>query len=909
MARRSALTPTDLATRAAAVLAALVAMVLLVVVATPLADTDALRPLHGPVQVEASHRGQPLGPVVLDLPGQLVHGGLPSDARVIARWTITIDEPEPAGWGVWIERPLYASRLYWDGTLVGETADPATTRRSEVSLLASLPAARPGTHELTLDLQGDYGKGGVVGRIVHGPLPQVWRLATRVEAEKFALVLLLASLALLHLTLAGAKQRRWVYTSFGLLCLALGLYIFLRTDLAFQLVDDAAAPIRLRRAVTAWLGPLGLTVAASFERNNPPSWALGLLAGAVTASLASFLLPMDWLPVLEALFDGLLVACALAFAVVILPMARRGVAGASLLALSTMLPLAWGTISEVLVTNGLIAGGSHLMPTVAGLAIGMTAALMARDAASSERLDRLVRSSADALVRVERDGRILDTNPAADALLGARARGRSLLDWIVSDDQVLARAHLSAGERRPERAEIRLRGEGRIVESVAAELDDRTLLLVLRDVTRRRQIDHGLLQAARMETLGVLVGGLAHDFNNLLGTLLAHVGVLQGMPGTTGAVRSRLERMEATIERASQLTRGLSALTRGTSSMMEPASLAPIVRAAVERVRSSWPERAELHVDVPDGLPRVAAAPTDLEQAVVNLLVNARDAAGLTGVVRVIARPFGTSEGARGVVLAVEDDGPGVPPELRDQIFAPFFTTKEQREGVGLGLAVAKQIAREHHGRIWLEDRPGRGARFCLALHDASVLDAPIDAPGAGRLVFLVDDEAPLRETWSGALRARGYEVEAFGDGTAAANALSARRPDALVTDVLLPGMNGLQLATLCRALHPDVPVLVVSGFIPDDTLPPDARIVRLDKPIRTSRLLAALSRAIAGGEPTGGQGFGASLPDLEAVTWESTRWGTPQLPPRRPDAPPPIAEATTADADDEATGAFKPEA
>jgi CheY-like chemotaxis protein len=317
--------------------------------------------------------------------------------------------------------------------------------------------------------------------------------------------------------------------------------------------------------------------------------------------------------------------------------------------------------------------------------------------------------------------------------------------------------------------------------------------------------------------------------------------------------------------------------------VLEPTSLHAVVKGALERVRSTWPERAELWVDVPESLPQVAAAASDLEQVVVNLLLNARDAVGLTGSVRLQARPFQTPDGAMGVVCAIEDDGPGVALDAREHIFTPFFTTKARREGAGLGLAVAHQILREHHGRLWLEDRPGGGARFCFALHGAHTLNAATEPPVEGQLLYVVDDEETLREGWAGALRRRGYIVRTFDNGSVAAEALAAGAPHALITDVLLPGMNGLELTTLCRALHPDVPVLIVSGYIPDDTLPPDSRIHRLDKPIRTSRLVATVGRILTGSaSATDDAGPRVILPTLDAVTWESATWGTPSLPPSR---------------------------
>lgn len=860
-------------------LAVLIAAILLIMVARAVIAGHDLQRLDGTIDAKVYQSGQPPSTHAIPLPGLLSHAGLPSDARFEASWELDIPDDPRERWGVWIERPLYAADLYLDEQLLDRVGDVTGSLRSEQSLLAALPPIEPGPHTLRLVVQGDYGKGGVVGRMVYGPLPQIWRLATRVEAEKVALVLLLSSLAILHLLLAGRRQSRLSYAFFGYFCLFLAAYVFLRTDLAAIQLGEAELPLRLRRLTTAWIGPIGLGLAVTFERNRTPNWIKVLIPAAGTLSLVSLVLPMDWLPVIEIMFDGLVLLSVLAFFVVLVPMAVRGVPGAALLSLSTMVPLTWGAVSEVLVTNGIIGGGSHLLPTVAVVAIGMAASLMQRDATNSDRLDRLVHSNVDAILCVDRVGRILDTNASADRLLGPRAKGANLLEWIMQDDQVLVRAHLAASPHRPERAEIRLRGTDRILESVATELGNQSLMLAMRDVTRRRQLDEGLLQAARMETLAVLVGGLAHDFNNKLGTLLAHVGFLQATMSSQPHVKTRLERMEATIEQTSQLTRGLLALTRGTSSTLEPTSLATVVGRAVKLVRQAWPERVDLKVDVPQSLPRIAGASGDLEQLVLNLLVNARDAVGLSGAVRVVARPFATSKGIHGVLLAVEDTGPGVAVDLREEIFAPFFSTKERQNGAGLGLAVAAQVAREHNGRLWVEDRPGGGARFCLALHDADRLLPQPEAEPDGQTLVLVEDEEALRDTWATSLRKRGYRVIDFGDGTSAADHLAENRPDALLTDVLLPGMNGLQLASLCRAIHPDVPVLLISGYIPEDTLDDDG-VYRLDKPIRTSRLLATVARILGRRQESSPDEL-SPLVSLDEVTWESAHWGTPSEPPR----------------------------
>jgi PAS domain S-box-containing protein len=865
--------------------AMVVAVLIVALVAIPGARSPSIQRLDGVRTVQAHHQGHDLGMVAVGLPGQLEHAGLPADAKIIAQWNVEIPPGVKGPWGVWIERPQYAARLWWNGELVGESGDVDGSSRSEHGILAWLPIEGEGTHILELEVRGDYGKGGVLGRLVHGPFADVQILASRVEAEKIGLVMLLASLALVQLALTSRRKLRRANLFFGLLCLGLALYLLFRTEMITTFVPEALPGIRVRRAATAWVGPLGIGLAATFDRNRVPGWIWALLGVGGALSAVAIIGPASWLAALELVLDVGLVASALGFIAVMVPMAMRGRPGSLILAVATMAPLAYGTISEVLVTNGLAGGGSHLLPTIAMFAIGVTAALMARDAEDGERHDRLVQSSVDAMLCVDASGRITLTNPAAEVLLGKRAIGANFLDWVDSDDQPLVRAHITHSPHRPDRAEFRLRSHEQVVESVGTPIDDSTHLLLLRDVTRRRRLDQGLLQAARMETLAVLVGGIAHDFNNMLGTLLAHVGFLQVVASDNKNITERVHRMETTLERASLLTRRLLALSGGTTAALASTNLARVARGAVELVEPTLPEGVTLTLEVPDGLPPVAASAVDLEHVLVNLLVNARDAVGAEGTIAVIARPFTTESGAHGVILAVEDDGSGVPIDVRDKIFAPFFTTKGPKRGTGLGLAVAVQIMREHHGRIWVEDRTGGGSRFCLALQHTDVLFHDAAPLPAGKRILVVDDEAVIRDTYTQALERAGYEVRSAEDGAVAAAMLREDAPDLLVTDILMPEMNGVELTRLCRVLHPQVPVLVVSAFVPDAIGEGDPMVQKLEKPIRAPHLVATVGRIRRSLErrERGDEDITVTthmFPSLDGVTWESARWGAPSPPP-----------------------------
>ncbi|MEZ4242091.1 MAG: ATP-binding protein, partial [Myxococcota bacterium] len=419
-----------------------------------------------------------------------------------------------------------------------------------------------------------------------------------------------------------------------------------------------------------------------------------------------------------------------------------------------VLPVAVAVITEIALTHGLRAGDSHVGTAGLLFAGALGAALVVRDAEHGEQHERLVKGSIDAMVTVDREGRLRDANPAARRLLAPLVEDAAqhgdpaddnapLLSLVTPDDRPTVRTHLARALARADRTEFRTRTD-RVLESLATPLGTDLIILTLRDITIRRELDQGLLQAARMETVGVLLGGIAHDFNNMLSTLLAHLGLLRTQTEDPRA-RDRIDRMESAVDRASELTRRLLTVARGTGSELGPVDLRRVVLGAVELVEPTLPSGVRLKTTMPQEMAPVLGAAGDLEQVIVNLLVNARDAVGNRGTIRVAARPFRHGERGLGTALMVEDDGPGVPPGRKDEVFQPFVTSKAR--GTGLGLAVSRQILRDHHGRIWVEDRPGGGARFLLALRHADTSEIPQPPPEQRRIV-LVEDEVVLLEDY-----------------------------------------------------------------------------------------------------------------------------------------------------------------
>jgi len=791
----------------------------------------------------ATVAGEPAG--VVQLPGLFANQGLPASGKV------SIDLPlvRPAGAAaLWFDHLQYAAEVRLDGELIAVHGDPAAIggrARSTSGLLVVLPPGKAGTrHTLTLDIVGDYGSGGVIGRLLLGDVTAVTDAARHMEVDRLTLAVALALLALLPLAVATRSlgpNDSWLY--FGLFTTCLAALSFLQTDTAHEVLGNASLNLRLRRLFGGPLAPLALCYIAVLVDKASIKWEHTFLGLSICIGLGGMLAPDHALHLATLISDATLVI-GLPWLLFLLALGMaRAVPGAFVATVLAFTPLALGVVSELLLTHGFRSGSSHLTISMALFVAGSGAALLIRVSAASNRHRRLVAESKDGIVIVQPDGRIHDANPTTVALLNQRPIGSNLLEWLHEEDRPVLNAHL-AQEVPSGRTEFRMHtGEGeRTMEAMSTSLGDSTVLLTLRDVTDRRSLDKGMLHAARMETVAVLLGGIAHDFNNMLGTLLAHVGLLQVTLDDEPALE-RLGKMETTIDRASQLTRRLLTVARGTGSELGAVDLGAVCRGAIELVEPTLGTGIDLVSTIADDLPPVLGDPGDLEQVIVNLLVNGRDALQGEGRLRLVARKFSIGAKGRGVAVMVEDDGPGVSAAMTSKIFQPFVTTKGR--GTGLGLAVASQILRDHHGRIWYEERPGGGSRFLMALRHADTIDeAPAPLP-LERQVLLVEDEEVLLLNYTTALRQAGYAVVPYSKPLEASRWLLTHRPDILITDVVMEGMNGLDLAKQCDGLYPDVPILVVSGFIPEENM--STLLLgawhHLHKPVRNARLVATVGR------------------------------------------------------------------
>ena len=396
------------------------------------------------------------------------------------------------------------------------------------------------------------------------------------------------------------------------------------------------------------------------------------------------------------------------------------------------------------------------------------------------------------------------------------------------------------------------------------------LVGVAQDVTRRRRLELQLIQSQKMEAIGTLAGGIAHDFNNLLTGMIGYMGFAQRALPPGSQIRDDIEQAEKAARRAGELTTRLLGYARRQMVVPSPLDLNKAVGAVEPLLRRILGEQVTTATELAPDLWLTKVDASQLEQVLVNLAVNARDAMPEGGTLRFATRNHTVDQRAAArepelsagdyVVVDVADSGVGMDAATVARIFEPFFTTKPVGQGTGLGLAMCFGIVKQAGGHILVETVPGRGSCFSVLLPR---LDAPVSTDGAkprempadlergSELVLVVEDDATVRELAVRTLRAAGYGVREAAGADAARQVMSAAdRLDLVLTDVVMPGDGGRAVAEEARRVHPEARVLYMSGYA-SDTLGErgilTAEIPFLAKPFTPAGLARAVRAALDG--------------------------------------------------------------
>ena len=469
------------------------------------------------------------------------------------------------------------------------------------------------------------------------------------------------------------------------------------------------------------------------------------------------------------------------------------------------------------------------------------------------------------------EGAIVETNGALAALTDGRAKaGVRFADLIAPSSLDDAKARVAEGSNGPIEVELAAAGDApRRIGHLYLSWDEGRRLIYLIDVSEQKRLELDVAQGQKMQAIGLLAGGVAHDFNNLLMAIQLRLDDLLQRHPVGDPSYEGLNSIRSTANRAADLVRKLLAFSRKQTVKREVIGLGELISDFAVLLRRLLREDVELETDYGKDLPTLHIDKSQLETAVMNLAVNARDAlrGAEDGKVRIKtarlsaaeARALGWPEAPETdcALIEVSDNGPGIPADVASKVFEPFFTTKPLGEGTGMGLATVYGIVEQAKGHITLDSRPGEGAAFRIFLPayiapaaapeapEAAAAPAPEAKParpaardlsGAGKILF-VEDEESVRGIAAHLLRARGYEVIEAADGEEAL-ALAEQHSgeiDMLISDVIMPGMDGPSLLKKARQYLGEAPVMFISGYAEadfSDLLAEETGVSFLPKPI-----------------------------------------------------------------------------
>jgi PAS domain S-box-containing protein len=463
------------------------------------------------------------------------------------------------------------------------------------------------------------------------------------------------------------------------------------------------------------------------------------------------------------------------------------------------------------------------------------------------KLSRAVEQCPVAIVITDADGRTQYVNPKY-----TQASGFTLEECLDKETHVLREGHadeasytsfmeaVKAGNEWQGELSRVGRDGSKMWESVQVSCirnanGEITNLLCLReDITQRKRLEEDLRQSQKMESLGTLAGGIAHDFNNLLAVINGYAELSTMHPNDTSLHQKSLREIKKATQRAIGLVRQILTFSRKAQVHFAPVDINQLLRELIALLSETFPRKVTFNMSLLEGMPSLLADQNQLQQVVMNLCVNARDAMPDGGTISISTSLLGgdqlSQKGAardkKYICLQVSDTGIGIPPEFKARIFEPFFTTKKGSDGTGLGLAVVYGIVASHHGFIEVDSIPGNGSTFKILMPaDAAGGVVPASSevssfPEGTETLLIVDDEDAIRNILRTAFTRKGYTVVSASNGLEAIEILSDRSHsiDAVLLDINMPGASGVDVVRTIKAFRSELPVLILSGHINTDT-------------------------------------------------------------------------------------------
>jgi PAS domain S-box-containing protein len=485
-------------------------------------------------------------------------------------------------------------------------------------------------------------------------------------------------------------------------------------------------------------------------------------------------------------------------------------------------------------------------------------------------------------ILVHRDRQVIFANPAAVRMLGATSEAeitnRPVLDFVVSADRHIVRdriGHMVEEGKPVPTVEVRLQRADRKVATVeATSMPLRiggapAVQTILHDVSERRLLEEQFRQSQKMDAVGRLAGGVAHDFNNLLTVIQAHAEFALAAEESEESRRADIDEIRKTAESAARLTRQLLTFSRKQTLSPTAIDLNDAIGGMLGMVRRLIGDNIEVVIAGGRELSDIWADPGQIQQVLLNLAVNARDAMPDGGVLRFETANISVGEGYQGamaaaippgdyVMLAVQDTGIGMTEEIRSRVFEPFFTTKQSGQGTGLGLSTVYGIVTQSQGHIWVYSEPGMGTAFKVFFppyrgpESAAAMAAIDDGRMTGQVghLLVVEDDASVRAAVVRALRGAGYTVTEAREAREAVEAITGDPGiELLITDMMMPGGSGVALLADVRALRPRLPAIILSGYSGETTsdlwrVPEQA--VFVEKPVSPAEIIRRVRQLLS---------------------------------------------------------------
>lgn len=496
-----------------------------------------------------------------------------------------------------------------------------------------------------------------------------------------------------------------------------------------------------------------------------------------------------------------------------------------------------------------------------------------------KRFKEVVDSAFDVIVITDAEGRIGYVNPAFETVTGysreeVMGKGTAVIKSSYQDDEVYRRlwetvtsGGIWKGEFINKKKDGGLYHASAIVFPIHTE-EGVNYVFIQRDVTQEKKLYEQLLRAQKMEAIGTLAGGIAHDFNNLLAAILGYSEILLSGAKPDDPTYKPATIIRTAAERGADLAKKILTITRKEKLEARPVNLNEVVRTAHELLQRSIPKNIEIVLNLAEDMPLIKADPTQLQQVVMNLAVNARDAMPEGGRLVIETAVVGSENGAANglpvtkggfVKLSVSDTGVGMDIETQRRVFDPFFTTKEAGKGTGLGLYIVHAVVSNHSGYINLYSEPGKGTRFNIYLPFTHGLEKeeqiePLDYRGT-ETILVIDDEEHIRELCRDLLEPLGYTILLADSGREGINIfrMSHDSIDLVMLDMIMPKMGGGEVFQALRTIKPDVKVILCSGYSHNgfagiDTLVRSGAAGFIQKPFTRQTILSAIKKALEKG-------------------------------------------------------------